>query len=99
LNLALKNTMRETITAIYRNGALHPLHPLNLQDHQTVQIQLLDAIAPTLLAQLRDSGIVTIATPTPENAISDQELEAFVQTLPSTTTPTSQIIIEERGPW
>jgi predicted DNA-binding antitoxin AbrB/MazE fold protein len=91
--------MLETITAIYRNGALHPLHPLNLQDHQTVQIQLLDSSAPSLLAQLRDSGLVTIATPTPENAISDQELEAFVQTLPTTTIPTSQTIIEERGPW
>jgi hypothetical protein len=51
------------------------------------------------LAQLRDSGLVTIATPTPENAISDQELEAFVQTLPTTTIPISQTIIEERGPW
>ncbi len=99
MTLALQNTMLETITAIYRNGALHPLHPLNLQDHQTVQIQLLDSDTPSLLAQLRDSGLVTIAAPTPENAIFDQELEAFVQTLPSTTTPTSQIIIEERSPW
>jgi predicted DNA-binding antitoxin AbrB/MazE fold protein len=91
--------MLETITAIYRNGALHPLHPLNLQDHQTVQLQLVDSAPLSLLDQLQASGLVTIAIPTPENAISDQELEAFVQTLPTTTIPTSQTIIEERGPW
>jgi hypothetical protein len=91
--------MLETITAIYRNVALHPIHPLNLQDHQTIQIQLLDSAPPSLLEQLQASGLVTIAAPSPENAISDQELETFVQTLPTTTTPTSQTIIEERGPW
>jgi predicted DNA-binding antitoxin AbrB/MazE fold protein len=91
--------MLEPITAIYRNGALHPLHPLNLQDHQTVQIQLLDSSTPSLLDQLRDSGLVTIATPPHENAISDQELESFVKALPTTPIPTSQNIIEERDAW
>jgi predicted DNA-binding antitoxin AbrB/MazE fold protein len=91
--------MLETITAIYRNGALHPIHPLNLQDDQTVQIQLLDSAPPSLLEQLQASGLVTIAAPSLENAISDQELEAFVQTLSTTIIPTSQTIIEERGSW
>jgi predicted DNA-binding antitoxin AbrB/MazE fold protein len=91
--------MLETITAIYRNGVLHPVHPLNLQDHQTVQIQLLDSAPPSLLEQLQASGLVTIAAPSLENAISDQELEAFVQTLSTTIIPTSQTIIEERGSW
>jgi Protein of unknown function DUF104 len=91
--------MLETITAIYRNGALHPLQPLHLQDHQTVQLQLLDSAPPSLLAQLQASGLVTLAAPIPENAITDQALAAFVHTLPTPKTPTSQTIIEERGPW
>jgi predicted DNA-binding antitoxin AbrB/MazE fold protein len=97
--LTLKNIMIETITAIYRDGALHPVQPLNLQDHQTVQIQLIHSDRPSLLDQLQASGLVTIATPSAEDVISDQELAALVQTLPSTPTSMSQIIIEERGPW
>jgi predicted DNA-binding antitoxin AbrB/MazE fold protein len=95
--------MREIITAIYQNGTLHLLQPLNLQEHQTVQLQLLESAPITdssnLLEQLRDSGLVTITTAAPANALSDQALAAFVQTLPTTTIPTSQIIIEERGEW
>ena len=95
--------MPETITAIYQNGMLHPLQPLNLEEHQTVQLQLLEptpiADSSNLLEQLRDSGLVTIATAAPANALSDQALAAFVKTLPNTTIPTSQIIIEERGEW
>jgi predicted DNA-binding antitoxin AbrB/MazE fold protein len=90
--------MQETITAIYRNGALHPLHPLNLQDEQTVQFTLVEANTVSLLDQLRDSGMVTIANPS-ERELPDQTLEAFVKTLPMTIIPTSQSIIEERGAW
>ena len=81
---------------------LHPLQPLNLQDQQIIQLQLLElapiAGLPNFLDQLRDSGLVTIATKTPENAISDQALAAFVNSS-TPTIPTSQIIIEERGEW
>ncbi len=33
--------MSEIITAVYENGMLRPLSPLPLQEHQTVQIQVL----------------------------------------------------------
>jgi predicted DNA-binding antitoxin AbrB/MazE fold protein len=95
--------MPETITAIYRDGVLHPLNNLNLQEHQTVQLQLLEsdpvATSSTLLEQLRASGFVTIATHSSQNAVSDEDLEALVKTLPITETPASQTLIEERGEW
>jgi predicted DNA-binding antitoxin AbrB/MazE fold protein len=101
--LKAKNVMTETITAIYREGVLHPLKALNLQEHQTVQLQLLESapVAPssTLLEQLRASGFVTIATHSSRNAVSDGELEALVKTLPITEIPASQTLIEERGKW
>ncbi|MBA3923367.1 MAG: antitoxin family protein [Nostocaceae cyanobacterium] len=33
--------MPEIITAVYENGVLRPLTPLLLQEHQTVQIQVI----------------------------------------------------------
>jgi predicted DNA-binding antitoxin AbrB/MazE fold protein len=95
--------MLETITAVYRDGVLHPLNALNLQEHQTVQLQLLEAApvasSSTLLEQLRNSGFVTVATHSSQDEVSDAELEAFVKTLPVTETPASQTIIEDRGEW
>jgi hypothetical protein len=46
---------------------------------------------------IRDSGFVTIATPSTQNAVSDEELATLVKSLPTTETPTSQTLIEERG--
>jgi predicted DNA-binding antitoxin AbrB/MazE fold protein len=102
-SLQAKNVMTETITAIYREGVLHPLNALNLQEHQTVQLQLLEsapvATSSILLGQLRASGFVTIAAHSSQNAVSDEDLEALVKTLPITETPASQTLIEDRGEW
>jgi predicted DNA-binding antitoxin AbrB/MazE fold protein len=95
--------MPKTITAIYRDGVLHPLNALDLQEHQTVQLQLIDSAPVTtsssLLEQLRDSGFVTVAAHSSQDAESDAKLEALVKTLPITEIPASQILIEERGEW
>jgi predicted DNA-binding antitoxin AbrB/MazE fold protein len=94
--------MVETITATYRDGTLHPLQPLQLQEHHTIQLQILAPIANpalSILDNLRNSGFVTIATPPLSNTISDQTLESLVSQLPATQIPTSQTIIEDRGEW
>ena len=98
--------MSETITAIYRNGVLYPFHPLDLPDHQKVEIQFIKAEPlkvepPNLLEYLRECGWVTIRTHESEDSlgISDQDLASLVQTLPTSTIPASQSIIEERGEW
>jgi hypothetical protein len=55
------------------------------------------ASSSTIREHLRDSGFVTIATPSTQNAVSDEELATLVKSLPTTETPTSQTLIEERG--
>jgi hypothetical protein len=55
------------------------------------------ASSSTTREQLRASGFVTVSTPSIQNAVSDEELETLVKSLPTTETPTSQILIEERG--
>jgi predicted DNA-binding antitoxin AbrB/MazE fold protein len=42
------------ITAIYENGVLRPLKPLPLQEHQTVQIQVLPEDSGDELEQIAD---------------------------------------------
>jgi hypothetical protein len=51
------------------------------------------------LEQLRESGFVTVAAHSSQDAESDAELEALVKTLPITEIPASQTLIEERGKW
>jgi predicted DNA-binding antitoxin AbrB/MazE fold protein len=92
--------MSETITAVYRDGVLHPSEALNLQEHQTVRLRLLESdpiVTSPILEQLRDSGFVTIATHSSQDAVSDEELKALVKSLPTVAPPTSQTLIEERN--
>jgi predicted DNA-binding antitoxin AbrB/MazE fold protein len=95
--------MLETITAVYRDGVLHPLDALNLQEDQTIRLQLLETVpvatSSTLLEQLRNSGFVTVADHSSQEAVSDAELEALVKTLPVTEAPASQTLIEDQGEW
>ena len=86
-----------TITATYRDGVLYPTIPLELQNYQTIQLQIIEPETSSLLDRLQTSGFVTTAiAPT---KISESDFINFVNTLPILTTPTSQIIIEERGEW
>jgi pheromone shutdown protein TraB len=55
------------------------------------------ASSSTILEHLRDSGFVTIATHSSQDAVSDEELEALVRSLPTVAPPTSQTLIEERN--
>jgi hypothetical protein len=66
-----------------------------MQDDQTAKLALIDSGTLQLLENLRASGLVTIANPS-ASQLPDQALEAFVKTLPITTIPTSEIIIDDR---
>lgn len=86
-----------TITATYRDGVLYPTLPLELQNHQTIQIQIIEPETSSLLDRLQASGFVT--TSIGQTILSESDFINFVNTLPFSTTPTSQTIIEERGEW
>jgi predicted DNA-binding antitoxin AbrB/MazE fold protein len=96
--------MPEIITAIYENGVLRPLKPLSLQEHQTVQIQVLpengtelEQITHSLVAAglLTSPPRCTDVEPVSEVAWGEltEKLKAILGK------PISEVIIEERGEW
>jgi hypothetical protein len=89
--------MPTTITATYRDGILYPTIPLELQNHQTIQLQIVETQPIALLDRLQASGFVT--TPIAQTSISETNFINFIKTLPISNIPTSQTIIEERGEW
>lgn len=75
--------MPEIITAVYENGVLRPLSPLLLQEHQTVQIQVLVSSHPPSEEMV------------PFSKQERQELAKRMGQRPGL--PLSEIIIEDRG--
>jgi predicted DNA-binding antitoxin AbrB/MazE fold protein len=95
--------MVKAIPAIYENGVLRPLVPVQLRDHQTVWLQVLPDQAMTellpLLEPLYESGLLTPPTPSDYEPISDADLAEMVKSINVAGQPLSETIIEERGEW
>ena len=105
--------MTETVTvaAVYENGVLRPVRPLNLRERQTVYIQIMhqgveelpDVEAEQEMESIIKSLIQTGAlTPPPGRSdvepMSEQERRALAEELGRTPgKPLSEIIIEDRG--
>ena len=97
--------MSEVITAVYEDGKLRPLRPLNLREHQTVRVQVLsdepaDEVDQVIL-NLVAHGLVT---PPPGHSdvdlLSEDERRELAESLGNAPgRPLSEIIIEERGEW
>ncbi|MEC4812088.1 MAG: antitoxin family protein [Scytonema sp. PMC 1069.18] len=95
--------MPEIITAVYENGVLRPLNPLSLQEHQTVQIQVLTEEpamdAEQIIQSLVAAGLVS-SPPRQEDVepVSEEAWRELTQRLEASLgKPLSEIIIEERG--
>jgi predicted DNA-binding antitoxin AbrB/MazE fold protein len=97
--------MSEIVTAVYENGLLRPLRPLNLRERQTVRIQVLPeepaGEAEEVIQGLVEAGLLT-APPgysdvEPLSAKERRELAEALGRAPGK--PLSEIIIEERGEW
>ncbi len=90
--------MLQTITAIYEQGRLRPLQPLNLRENETVQIQLLTAQdeADTALMVLVNAGLIRVTSPSIEQlAVTDEERAHAAQEL-GKAGPVSELILEDR---
>jgi predicted DNA-binding antitoxin AbrB/MazE fold protein len=104
--------MSEIVEAVYEKGILRPLQPLNLQEQQTVRIQVLpeevgaqkepkdklDKVIQSLVA----SGLMRPrpdrGTPPPD-PVSEEERRRLADLMGQAPgKPLSEIIIEERGP-
>jgi predicted DNA-binding antitoxin AbrB/MazE fold protein len=104
--------MAEIVTAVYENGMLRPLQPLNLREHQTVRLQImLEEPAPQeepdkveeVIQSLVASGLTRPrpkrGTPPPD-PVSEEERRRLADIMGKAPgKPLSEIIIEERGEW
>jgi len=97
--------MSDIITAVYENGLLRPLQPLDLREHQTVRLQVLPERsldeAEELIRMMVTAGVVT---PPPGHSeiepLPDEERRELADLLGGAPgRPLSEIIIEERGAW
>jgi len=97
--------MSELVMAVYDQGLLRPLKPLDLPDRQTVIIQVLSGVVSDKTDQviqfLIKLGLLTSpsghsqvppVTDSERQRVADRFAEAASK-------PLSQVIIEERGEW
>ncbi|MBD2604210.1 antitoxin family protein [Scytonema hofmannii FACHB-248] len=95
--------MAKAIPAIYENGVLRPLAPVNFSERQTVWLQVLPEQTTTellpLLEPLYESGLLTPPTSSDAPPISDADLVAMVESIHVAGQPLSETIIEDRGEW
>ncbi len=95
--------MANAIPAIYENGVLRPLAPVNFSESQTVWLQVLPEETMTelqpLLGSLYESGLLTPPTSSNAPPISDADLVVMVESIHVAGQPLSDTIIEDRGDW
>ena len=99
--------MGATISAIYENGVLRLLEPLNVPEHTRVEIIVqpqvdIDDLPPmerreAMRAVLRAAGLLGEISVVPDGVrpLTDDEREALTQRLPSDLA-LSDVILEER---
>jgi predicted DNA-binding antitoxin AbrB/MazE fold protein len=96
--------MAKVIVAVYEEGVLRPLDPLDLPEHQTVHIQVLteepesaggDAVRILIKAGLMRPSKKDDRPPNPVSEADRLALAERIGRLPGKTL--SEIVIEERG--
>jgi predicted DNA-binding antitoxin AbrB/MazE fold protein len=95
--------MPHVITAIYEQGVLQPLTPLNLQEHQRVQVRIIPERPQKSLEDLLHwlSAIGRLTPPRqhagdiPSSETDREQLAAMLGN--AATKPLSEIILEDRG--
>jgi len=100
--------MAEIVTAVYENGMLRPLQPLNLRERQTVRLQIVqdepvegENEGEAAIRMLVEAGLLTPPPRRPDvEPIAEQDRRELADRLGRAPgTPLSEIIIEDRGEW
>jgi len=96
--------MTEMVTAVYENGLLRPLRPLNLQERQMVRLQVLpeEPAEDEGEAAIRALVAAGLLTPPPHRSsvapIAEEERRELADRLGHAPgKPLSEVIIEDRG--
>ena len=104
--------MAEIVTAVYENGVLRPLQPLNLRERQTVRLQIVpeepvvqeepgevEEVIQSLVAAGLTRPRPKRGSPPPD-PVSEEERHRLADMMGKAPgKPLSEIIIEERGEW
>jgi len=100
--------MAEIVKAVYEKGALYLLQPLDLQERQTVRIQVVpeevvdeveEVIQTLVAAGLMRPPPVQRRSPPPDPVSQEKRRELAEILGKAPGKPLSEIIIEERGEW
>jgi predicted DNA-binding antitoxin AbrB/MazE fold protein len=100
--------MAEIVTAVYENGVLRPLRPLNLRERQTVWLQIVqeepaedENESEAAIRMLVEAGLLTPPPRRPDvDPVSEQDRRELADRLGRAPgKPLSEIIIEDRGEW
>ena len=104
--------MTEIVTAVYEDGILRPLQPLNLRDRQRVRIQVLPEEPATqarseepiekLIRRLVSEGRMRPRPggPIPPDPLSEEERQSLADRLGRAPgRPALEMAIEDRGAW
>jgi len=78
--------MEKTVEAVYENGALHPLEPLLLNEHQRVTVVVSDI----------DHRLLVSPDEWAESAIEDVDLDVVRRALSTIRGSLSEAILDER---
>ncbi len=96
--------MSQVLTAIYERGALHPVTPLELEEHQRVNIRIVpDAPGENINQVLHWLASIGKITPPRQTAketppVSDQQRLKLSRILgKASEKPLSEVILDERG--
>lgn len=96
--------MSEILTAVYEQGVLRPLHPVDLRERQIVRLQVLSELSDDVERVIDTLVRAGLLTPPPGysevSPPSKEERRELAEELGRVSgKPLSEIIIEERGEW
>ncbi|MFE1743872.1 antitoxin family protein [Coleofasciculus sp. H7-2] len=99
--------MSEIITAVYENGVLRPLNPVNLTEGEKVRLRVLPPVREPMteteraLMPLVETGKLTLPPLRGKiDPVSEEELRERAERLGKIPgKPLSEIVIEDRGPY
>jgi len=97
--------MADVLTAVYENGVLRPLGPVNLRERQTVRLQVLTDEpldeADRIIQKLASAGLLSLplgySTVKPVSEKKRREVAASLGRAPGKSL--SAVIMEDRGDW
>jgi predicted DNA-binding antitoxin AbrB/MazE fold protein len=97
--------MSQIVTAVYEEGVLRPLHPLNLRDRQQVRLQLLPddseenetSMAVRILVEAGLMRSPKQGTPPPDPVSREERLALAKRISQAPGKSLSDIVIEDRG--